>query len=137
MIAMDTVMVALDIAGDFDRVWYGGLLEKLRAKGIQFDPLMLLENYLQGRTLQVLVNGQAFDSLLVEAFVPQGSVFGPVLWDIYIDYFPRCQQSQLTLSSLDLLEHRRDVAVLVVFHMAQVQKVPYMTGLRQSPRVAT
>ncbi|KAK4319782.1 hypothetical protein Pmani_009300 [Petrolisthes manimaculis] len=32
---LDTVVVALDIAGAFDRVWHGGLLEKLRAKGIQ------------------------------------------------------------------------------------------------------
>ena len=52
----DTVVVALDIAGAFDRMWHGGLLEKLHAKGIQGDLLLLLENYQQGRTLQVIVN---------------------------------------------------------------------------------
>ncbi len=31
---LDSVAVALDIAGAFDRVWHGGPLEKLRAKGI-------------------------------------------------------------------------------------------------------
>ena len=71
--AQDTVVVALDIPSTFNRVWHGGLLEKLRAKGIQDDLLLLLENYLQGRTLPV------------EASVPQGSVLGPVLWKIYID----------------------------------------------------
>ncbi|MPC21508.1 hypothetical protein E2C01_014498 [Portunus trituberculatus] len=31
---------------------------------------------------------------------------------------------------LDSLEHRRDVAAIVVFHKAQVQKVPHLAGLR-------
>ena len=42
-------------------------MEELRAKDIQGDVLMLLENYLQGRTLQVVVNGQVSESLPVEA----------------------------------------------------------------------
>ncbi|XP_063879421.1 uncharacterized protein LOC135110724 [Scylla paramamosain] len=82
---LDSVVVALDIAGAFDRVWHGGLLEKLRAKGIQGDLLQLLGDYLQGRTLQVVVNGQASESLPVRASVPQDSVLGPVLWNIYVD----------------------------------------------------
>ena len=78
-------MVALDIAGAFDRVWHGGLLEKLRAKGIHGDLFKLLGNYLCGRSLQVVINGQASEHLPVEASVPQGSVLGPVLWNIYVD----------------------------------------------------
>ncbi|KAG0700520.1 hypothetical protein GWK47_025535 [Chionoecetes opilio] len=39
------------------------------------------------------------------------------------------------VSPLDSLEHRRDVAALVVFHKAQ--GVPHLAGLRQPPRVAT
>ncbi|KAG0722510.1 hypothetical protein GWK47_044366 [Chionoecetes opilio] len=41
------------------------------------------------------------------------------------------------VSPLDSLEHRRDVAALVVFHKAQVQGVPHLAGLRQPPRIAT
>ena len=42
--------------GAFERVWHGDLLVNLRAKGIQGDLLLLLDNYLQERTLQVIVN---------------------------------------------------------------------------------
>ena len=82
---LDTLVVALDIAGAFDRVWHAGLLEKLHAKGVQGNLLLLLSNYLQGRTLQVVVNGQSSRPLPVEASVPQGSVLGPILWNIYIN----------------------------------------------------
>ncbi|KAG0712090.1 hypothetical protein GWK47_002146 [Chionoecetes opilio] len=41
------------------------------------------------------------------------------------------------VSPLDSLEHRRNVAALVVFHKAQVQGVPHLAGLRQPPRIAT
>ena len=78
-------MVALDIAGAFDKVWHRGLLEKLRAKGIQGGLLQLLGNYLEDRSLSVVVNGQTSESLPVEASVPQGSILGPLLWNIYVD----------------------------------------------------
>lgn len=52
---LDTVVVALGIAGAFDRVWHESLLENFRAKGIQDYLLQLLGDYLQGRTLQVVV----------------------------------------------------------------------------------
>ncbi len=38
---------------------------------------------------------------------------------------------------VDTLEHRRDVAALVVFHKAQVQGVPHLAGLRLPTRVTS
>uniref|UniRef100_A0A0P4VU38 Reverse transcriptase domain-containing protein n=1 Tax=Scylla olivacea TaxID=85551 RepID=A0A0P4VU38_SCYOL len=61
------------------------LLAKLRAKGINGSLLTLLEDYLQGRTFWVVVSGRASAPANIEASVPQGSILGSVLWNIYID----------------------------------------------------
>lgn len=42
-------------------MWNGGLLEKLRAEGIQGDLLQLPDHY-QQRILRVVVNGQAAEA---------------------------------------------------------------------------
>ncbi|XP_063609421.1 uncharacterized protein LOC134783471 [Penaeus indicus] len=81
----DTLVIALDIAGAFDRVWHRGLLAKLQARGISSNLLRLFDNYLTGRTLKVVIGGQSSQKYPVEASVPQGSVLGPILWNIYID----------------------------------------------------
>ena len=82
---LDTLVVALDIAGAFDRVWHSGLLAKLRAKGFDGRLLTMLDDYLQGRNLRVVINGKSSEFAGIRASVPQGSVLGPVLWNIYID----------------------------------------------------
>ncbi|XP_063596231.1 uncharacterized protein LOC134773084 [Penaeus indicus] len=81
----DTLVIALDIAGAFDRVWHRGLLAKLQARGISSNLLRLFDNYLTGRTLKVVIGGQSSEKYPVEASVPQGSVLGPILWNIFID----------------------------------------------------
>ena len=70
---LDTLVVTMDIAGAFDRVWNSGLVEKLRAKGIQGNLLELL-----------VINGQISQPLPIHASVPQGSVLAPILWNIYL-----------------------------------------------------
>ncbi|MPC59724.1 hypothetical protein E2C01_053752 [Portunus trituberculatus] len=40
-------------------------------------------------------------------------------------------------SHLDLVEHRRDVVAIVVFHKAQALKVPHLARLRHPLRVST
>lgn len=84
---LDTLVVALDIAGDFDRVWHAGLVKKLPVKGIQGDLLKLHEDYLQRRTLQVVVNGQASTPSHIQASFPPGSVLGTALKNLYLKAF--------------------------------------------------
>ena len=81
----DTLVIALDIAGAFDRVWHAGLLAKLQSMGIQGGLLELLRDYLQHRTLSVAINGHLSGKYPIDASVPQGSVLGPILWNVYIN----------------------------------------------------
>ena len=46
---------------------------------------MLFENYLTGRTLRVVVSGSESNEYPIEASVPQGSVVGPLLWNVYFN----------------------------------------------------
>ena len=81
----ETKVIALDIAGAFDTVWHEGLLSKLQALGISGDLLSLLESYLMGRSFSVIVDGVDSESYPISAGVPQGSLLGPLLWNIFFD----------------------------------------------------
>ena len=80
-----SLVIALDIAGAFDTVWHRGLIAKLEQLGITGDLLHLFSSYLTGRSLRVAINGHTSSSFPVEASVPQGSVLGPILWNIYLN----------------------------------------------------
>ena len=74
--------IFIDFAKAFD---IHGLLHKLQLLGIGGDILGWLENYLSGRKQRVVVNGQFSDWKTPQAGVPQGSVLGPLLFDIYVN----------------------------------------------------
>ncbi len=80
-----TAVLTLDIVGAFDRVWHSALVERLRSAGVGDPLLSLLTHYLQERHLRVVHGGRQPSLLAIEAGVPQGSVLGPLLWNIYIN----------------------------------------------------
>ena len=80
-----SLVIALDISGAFDRVWHKGLLAKLEQRGVAGHLLELFSSYLQHRSLRVVVGGCASTAFPIEASVPQGSILGPILWNIYFN----------------------------------------------------
>ena len=57
--SLDTRGVFLDISKAFDKVWHGGLLQKLRSYGVEGKLYDLLRNYLGDRQQRVVLNGQS------------------------------------------------------------------------------
>ena len=77
--------VFCDISKAFDRVWYKGLLFKLRTIGCSDSIVNWFLSYLSNRRQRVVINGQASDRASVFAGVPQGSFLSPLLFLIFIN----------------------------------------------------
>ena len=83
-------VIAVDIAGVFDRVSHTGLLYKAERAGIRGTLLTWLQDYLHSRQLKVVVSGQASSAQPITAGVPQGSILGPTSFLIYVSDIDQC-----------------------------------------------
>ena len=95
---MDTDVIYLDYARAFDKVNHQILLQKLPIYGIRGKLLKWLESYLTDRTQTVVVNGHHSMPGTVKSGVPQGTVFGPVLFIFYLNDLESCTKHSITSS---------------------------------------
>ena len=79
------VNIYLDLSKAFDSLYYDILLSKLKYYGLQWKALQLLKGYISGRCQYVQLGDVKSSTHAVVCGIPQGSVLGPLLFNIYIN----------------------------------------------------
>ena len=84
-----------DLSKAFDCIDHTLLIAKLSAFEVSPSALKLLYSYLSNRTQRMKINENLSDRTDIEFDVPQGSILGPILFNInLIDLFLRMQRFQ-------------------------------------------
>jgi hypothetical protein len=97
----DVRLVALDFQGAFDKVWWRGLLAHLWAVGVRSKAYQLFESYLSDRALFVVANGQISERVSIKSGVPQGAIWSPLLFDLFVRNVPQRVREALCLFYAD------------------------------------
>ena len=80
---MECYIVQHDFSAAFDRVSHRGILLKLKPIGVGGSVFSICKGFLSNRRQRVVVDGATSEYIPIVSGVPQGSVFGPLLFILY------------------------------------------------------
>ena len=77
--------ILMDLSKAFDTIYHELLIGKLHAYGINKESLKILLSYLSNRWQRTKINTDFSSWSQIIQGIPQGSVLGPILFNIYIN----------------------------------------------------
>ena len=98
---LEVDLVYLDFAKAFDSVPHRKLIHKLDQYGVTGQLLLWIKYFLSSRRQQVRVTSALFDWASVISGVPQGTVFGTIMFILFINNLPRDILAKLFLFADD------------------------------------